>query len=75
MQSRAQARQRRNLNRAPNGVLTGANAEAARARDNMGPGDRPAISSSAAPIAPHGTPLRPQAPPPPLGRGRGGRFH
>ena len=74
MQKRAQARQRRNLNRATSGVLTGANAEPPRAGVNLGPGDQSAIPSPSAPIAPRGTPLRPQAPPPPSGRGAAG-FH
>ena len=71
IQTRAQARQRRNQDRPPRGVLTGANAQNFSGRGNLGPGSVPSSSRPPAPPFSQGTALRAQAPPP-SGRGADG---
>ena len=73
VQIRAQARQRRNQDRRPSAVLTGANAENSLGRGNQGPGSAPSSSRPVAPPMYQATPVRARGPPP-SGRGAGG-FH
>ena len=73
VQIRAQARQRRNQDRPPSGVLTGANAENLSGRGNQGLGSAPPSSGPTAPPIFQAAALRARAPPP-SGRGAGG-FH